>query len=116
MLSSSEKLSTPHQEISWLGKTIKEQQNTEYFPSTERVGKKVLEEYAKREASNFLRETHILPAHDLERLALKLKPEEHDKKIEELFAIALEKGIKNALDLAEKLADPHVQDDFHRFL
>jgi len=50
------------------------------------------------------------------RSQLKLKPEEHDKKIEELFGIMLESGVKNALDIVSKMNDPHLMDDFHRFL
>jgi len=58
----------------------------------------------------------VLPAHETERIVLKLKPEAHDFKMEELFALMLDKGIKSALDVVVKLNDPHLTDDFHRFL
>ena len=82
----------------------------------EQATHKTIEEYSQVEAKDFLHETRTLPAHEAERIVLKLKPETHDQKIEELFGLMLEKGIKNALDIAHKLADPHLEDDFHRFL
>lgn len=75
-----------------------------------------VEEYAKVQAEDFLHETRALPEHEAERIVLRLKPETHDKKVEELFGTMIEKGIKNALDIARKLNDPHLEDDFHRFL
>jgi hypothetical protein len=78
--------------------------------------RKTIEEYARVEAEDFLHETRTLPAHEAERIVLRLKPETHDQKIEELFGLMIEKGIKNALDIAKKMADPHLEDDFHRFL
>lgn len=77
---------------------------------------KAIEDYAKTEAQDFLHETRVLPEHQVEHLALRLKPETHDKKIEELFATMLDKGIKNALDVVRKINDAHLEDDFHRFL
>ncbi|HSE56850.1 MAG TPA: hypothetical protein VLB02_02070, partial [Candidatus Paceibacterota bacterium] len=115
-----EKFETPKQEIDWIGKTAQEriiqQAQDERAPNGTDATKKTIEAYAKAEAKEFLHETAILPTHETEHLVLKLKPEEHDIKIEELFKVALEKGIKNALDVAAKFGDPHVEDDFHRFL
>ncbi len=75
-----------------------------------------VEEYAQVQAKDFLHETRVLPAHEAEHIVLRLKPESHDKKIEELFALMLDKGIKNALDVVKKMNDAHLEDDFHRFL
>ncbi len=52
----------------------------------------------------------------LQRVVLRLSPEPHDVKMAELLSILNEKGIKNALRVVEELNDPHVVDDFHRFL
>jgi hypothetical protein len=82
----------------------------------EEATRKSIEEYAKVEAKDFLHETRALPTHEAERIVLRLRPETHDQKIEELFGLMVEKGIKNALDIAKKMADPHLEDDFHRFL
>jgi len=75
-----------------------------------------LKDYATREATDFLHTTRVVPAHESEKIVLRLKPESHDQKMEELFGIMLEHGIKNALDVVAKLDDAHVSDDFHRFL
>jgi len=113
-----EKFSTPQQEISWLGaesqKTYILQENGS--KTLESAAHETIERYAQSEARQFLHETAVLPKHETEALVLKLKPETHDKKIEELFGIMLEKGIKNALDVAAKLNNAHLEDDFHRFL
>lgn len=75
-----------------------------------------LREYAKVEAKEFLHEAHVLPAHEAERIVLNLAPEAHDARIEILFGVVMEKGIKNALDVVAKMQDAHLEDDFHRFL
>ena len=56
-----------------------------------------------------------MKSEEKDAIVLNLKPEAHDKKMEELLSILLERGIKNALDIVEKLDDPHIDDDFHRF-
>lgn len=82
----------------------------------ESATKHTLEQYAQAQASDFLHEARVLPAHEAERIVLRLKPENHDGKIEELFGVMLEHGVKNALDIVRKMNDPHLEDDFHRFL
>ncbi len=113
-----EKFSTPQQEIAWLGAESQKayilQENGE--KSIESATHETIESYARSEARDFLHETAVLPKHETESLILKLKPETHDKKIEELFGIMLDKGVKNALDVASKLNNAHLEDDFHRFL
>lgn len=49
-------------------------------------------------------------------LASTLAPEQNDETIKELRGIMEEKGIKNAFAVLEKLNNPHLEDDFHRFL
>jgi len=113
-----EKFTTNQQEIAH----IAEQSHKEYIlqhnphKTLESAATASLERYAKTQAEEFLHETKVLPSHEAEALVLKLKPETHDTKIEELFGIMLEKGIKNALDVVAKMNDSHLEDDFHRFL
>lgn len=66
-------------------------------------------------------ETVLEPAQQMspveqEQFVLRLKPEQHDAVMEELLGVLLDKGVKNALDIVEGMANPHVDDDFHRFL
>ena len=51
-----------------------------------------------------------------EGIVLKLKPEPHDNIIEELLGLVMTKGIKNTFSVVEKMNNPHIDDDFHRFL
>nr|MBP9700992.1 TraM recognition domain-containing protein [Candidatus Paceibacterota bacterium] len=82
----------------------------------EGAARHTIEQYADAEAKDFIHETAVLAPHEAERIVLRLKPEAHDQKIEELFGIMLSKGIKNALDVVAAMNDPHLTDDFHRFL
>ncbi len=75
-----------------------------------------IEQYARAEASEVLTTAHRLPEHQVEALVLKLKPEAHDRKMEELLGLLTETGIKNTLSVLTALHDPHLTDDFHRFL
>ncbi len=49
-------------------------------------------------------------------LALGLDPDNNDDTMDELRGIIETRGIKNALTVVEKLKNPHIDDDFHRFL
>jgi hypothetical protein len=76
----------------------------------------VLEEYGDTEIEAVLHPDMTLPELKQEQIVLRLKPEDHDKNIEELLGILMEHGIKNALAVLEKMNNPHLDDDFHRFL
>ncbi len=118
MIAPKETLATPAQEMAWLGAESGKEYISQTIPhkSLEDAAKFTVEQYAHAEAKDFLHQAHTLPAHEAERIVLRLKPEAHDQKIEELFGLMLEKGVKNALDMVTKLNDPHLTDDFHRFL
>lgn len=113
-----EKFTTPEQEVAYLADKAQKEYILQNEPhaTLESATNHTIEQYAQTEAKDFLHETRVLPTHETERIVLKLKPEEHDKKIEELFSLMLEKGIKNALDIVSTMKDPHLEDDFHRFL
>lgn len=49
-------------------------------------------------------------------LALNLDPTSTDETMQELRSIMETKGVKNALAVLDKVASPHLDDDFHRFL
>lgn len=118
MIAPKETLATPAQEMAWLGAESNKEYISQTVPhsSLEAAAKFAVEQYAKAEAKEFLHEAHTLPTHEAERIMLRLRPEAHDQKIEELFGLMLEKGVKNALDIVENMNDPHLSDDFHRFL
>lgn len=118
MFTPKESFKTQSEEISHISSEAHKAYALQEIPNTskERATVSAIEKYSKVEAKDFLHESRVLPEHEAERIVLRLKPESHDRKIEELFSILLEKGIKNALDIARKSADPHLEDDFHRFL
>ena len=118
MFAPKETFSSQEQEISHIASESHKAYTLQEKPGTtiESATLSTIENYAQASAEDFLHETRVLPEHQAEHIALRLKPEVHDKKIEELFGLMLDKGIKNALDVVKKLGDPHVEDDFHRFL
>jgi hypothetical protein len=115
---SQEKFTTTQEEISHLTQNAERGHilQSPGFETRENALRETVRNYALAEAKDFLHDTRVLPAHESERIILKLKPEMHDQKMEELFGVMMERGIKNALDVVEKMNDPHLTDDFHRFL
>ncbi len=118
MFAPKEKLASQKEEISHLANESQRSYVLQEggYKTPESATRETIEEYAQVEAQDFLHEARALPEHEAERIVLRLKPEAHDRKIEELFGTMIEKGIKNALDIARKMNDPHLEDDFHRFL
>ncbi|MFZ4500081.1 MAG: type IV secretory system conjugative DNA transfer family protein [Minisyncoccia bacterium] len=113
-----EKFTTPSAELAHLSDRAHKEYilQNEAHKTLEDAARASVESYARAEARDFLHETTVLPKHETESLVLKLKPEAHDTKMEELFGIMLSKGVKNALDVVKQMNDSHLEDDFHRFL
>ena len=72
--------------------------------------------YSMVPAAEVLHPSAKIPDKEYEAIVLRLQPEPHDNKMEELLGVILTHGIKNALNIMEKLNSPHLEDDFHRFL
>ncbi len=115
-----ESFSSPEAEIAYLREKIGQKE-------AELEEKKVdfeKDDIVKREISNYrdikpedvLAPDYALKQHELNSIVLDLAPERHDKKIEELVGVLNQKGIKNVLSVLTHLKDPHLEDDFHRFL
>jgi hypothetical protein len=75
-----------------------------------------LKEYANLKSEDVLNEKYSIKEHEVNKIVLELSPETHDNKIEELIHLLQEKGIHNTIKIVEKMNDPHLLDDFHRFL
>ncbi len=82
----------------------------------ERIAKETVATYQKELPEKVLSDDFCIPHKEAEGIALRLSPERHDAVMEELFGYLETKGVKNAFAIAEKLENPHVMDDFHRFL
>jgi hypothetical protein len=76
----------------------------------------VISEYKKFDPADTMHQDAVVKEKDVDALVLRLKPEPHDAKMEEMLAILLDKGISNALSIMSRLNNPHIDDDFHRFL
>lgn len=82
----------------------------------EQAVKETVAAYRNAPAETVLAPEHTLSEQEAGKIVLDLAPEPHDKKMEELAAVLSEKGVKNALLVAEALKNPHLFDDFHRLL
>lgn len=115
-----QKFNSPQEEIAFLKEHIafreKNLAREGAVYNKEDVHTQTIESYARTEAKEILTSSHHLPEHTVETLVLKLKPETHDRKMEELFGLLTETGIRNTLSVLESIKDSHLTDDFHRFL
>jgi type IV secretory pathway TraG/TraD family ATPase VirD4 len=110
---------TPKEELDYLREVVK--QNDLKMESAEKVSTRELIEENISDYKNVSSEEILSPDLKLEEkevgeIVLKLTPEKHDQKMNELLGILQEKGIKNSLSVVQKLNSPHLEDDFHRFL
>ena len=99
MFASKESFTSQSQEIAHLAnESHKNYILQEGAPKTiESATKESIEKYAQVQAQDFLHESRALPAHEAEHIVLRLRPESHDKKIEEILGIMNVKGIKSFL-------------------
>lgn len=74
-----------------------------------------VKEYVKAPHS-ILHQDYQMKEDEIEGITLDLLPETHDSQIAELFHLMETRGIKNALEVVEKMHNPHIADDFHRFV
>lgn len=122
----SKHLKTPEEELAFLRERLaaKEQEVATMrreSPTTpevhqEKISKDTIQEYKNTPHHQVLHKDYVMPKEQSEAIVLELAPEEHDEKIAELLGIMQTHGIKNALGIVERMNDPHVQDDFERFL
>lgn len=118
---SSEKFNSPEEELSYLRQVVAEKEKqvlegTNYKPDTEKLISQTLEQYKKHDPIERLSKGHLVPEKFQEEIVLELTPETHDHKIAELISMVESKGVLNVLSIIERMNDPHLQDDFHRFL
>ena len=111
----------PQQEIEFLRSQL--DRHVESYPSPEqnvevkeRVAQDIVSGYVETPKEEVLHESLHMSDEEIEGVHLKLAPEQHDTVINDLFTMMLERGIKNTLDLVAKMNNPHIEDDFHRFL
>lgn len=119
-LNNAPKFKTPEEELAFLRAHIAERekqlQEQGKEANKEHLAHNVINEYRKFAPEDVMHKSVVMKNKDVEGLVLRLHPETHDSKMEELLGILLDKGISNALSIIEKMNNPHIDDDFHRFL
>jgi hypothetical protein len=119
-LENAPKFKTPQEELDFLRAHIAErekalgEQGKEV--NKEQLAHHVISEYRQHEPEAVMHKSAAMSSKEAESMVLRLRPESHDHKMEELLGILLEKGISNSLSVVEKMNSPHIDDDFHRFL
>lgn len=105
----------------------------------ERMISNEIEHYTNQEVDRVLHEHFAMPAEHAKEIAasmsqrnperaqaaeagqnveitLELSPETHDKQIESLISRMYSEGILNTIQIVRNMNNPHLEDDFHRFL
>ena len=112
--------SSPEEELQYLRQVIagKEQAALSIGEKKDREAliAQELSSYSSQQVDRVLHEHYKIPDQEKREIVLELTPEPHDKKIEELLAILYERGVLNAISVARAMNNPHIDDDFHRFL
>ncbi|MFZ1988018.1 MAG: TraM recognition domain-containing protein [Minisyncoccia bacterium] len=113
-------LTTPEEELAYLRAQVEAKEKElfalrEVQPREEVVRERIVH-HRNIEGEKVLASEYRLTEPEVRVLALNLDPDDNDETIEELRGILEAKGVKNALSVLEKLKNPHLEDDFHRFL
>jgi hypothetical protein len=116
----SKSLKSPEEELNFLREQLAQKErevaSLKIEKKPEEIHKETINEYKQIQAAQILHKDYVMPVKKAEEIVLQLTPEEHDNKISELLGIMQTQGIKNVLSIIEKMNDPHIQDDFERFL
>lgn len=114
------RFTTPEEEIAFLREQLqhKERALSEIGVESnrEKIAEQLVDTYKHVPQEQVLHEELAVPQHQAEAVALQLVPETHDTIMEELLGQLLDKGVKNTLMVVDRMNNPHVADDFHRFL
>ncbi len=114
------KFKNPEEEIAFLRAQVaqKEKELTASGAEAKRenIAQETLSAYKEIPIKDALHKDMQISKKEHKAVALRLAPENHDSVMEELLGILLDKGVKNALAVVEGMNDPHVDDDFDRFL
>ncbi|MBL7045589.1 MAG: TraM recognition domain-containing protein [Parcubacteria group bacterium] len=114
------KFSTPEEELTFLRNELAHKERQLEAPNNEmereRIATKNINEYKAVLPEAILEDKYKLEKEEVEGIVLDLAPESHDEKMQDLLGILQEKGVKNALSVVDGMRNPHIEDDFHRFL
>lgn len=113
-------LASPEEELQYLRAQVEAKERELASLKQDRPRGEIIHEriihHRQTAAEETLAPSYRLPDKEAHALALNLDPDNNDETIEELKNIMEERGVKNAFSVLEKLNNPHLEDDFHRFL
>lgn len=119
-VAASEKFKSPEEELAYLRERVREKEAELDSPQdkleSERIAKREVAAYSEVPAATVLHETVVMAEHDIIHHVLKLEPETHDKQVDEILHLVEKSGIRNALAVAARMKNPHLEDDVHRAL
>jgi flagellar biosynthesis regulator FlbT len=107
------KFNSPEEEIAALRKKIFERPE---------AAKEVLREHTEKNPEDVLSDIHRLQPEEIKTHAEKIKEdsvgkedshEVYNRQVLQLLQLAQDKGVLNAVSIAKKIDDPHLEDDFH---
>ena len=115
-----DKFKSPEEELAYLRERVAEKEaemetQGSRFES-DRIAKREIATYASLPPATILHEAVVMPEHDILKNVLKLEPESHDRQVDEILRLVQQSGIRNALSVASKMKNPHLEDDVHRAL
>ncbi|MFA5937273.1 MAG: TraM recognition domain-containing protein [Candidatus Paceibacterota bacterium] len=115
------KFKTPEEELNFLRAHVSKREQElidagHLEEANDNAVRDIIKEYKEKPSDQVLHKDNLINKREAESIVLQLKPELHDTIMEELLGIVITKGIRNALSIVEKMANPHVDDDFHRVL
>lgn len=115
------KFKTPEEELNYLRAHVQAREEElikigHFENAKDNAARDVIGAYKDVPPEQALHKDNILSKKEHEGIVLALKPEPHDKVMEELLGILMTKGIRNALSVVSAMNNPHIDDDFHRVL
>ncbi len=115
-----ELFSSPEEELAYLRERVQKQEQVlkqkGENPDREELIMKELKEYTQSIPEKTLAKGFQMIEPHQQAIVLDLIPETHDDKMSELLGLLHDKGFLNTLSVVEKLGNPHIESDFHRFL
>jgi hypothetical protein len=119
-LEMSRRAETPAEEVDLLHKRLAERQermgiNVAERSERERVAAQELKAYKGESSEDVLHPDLIMNEQEVDRTANEFL-HDGEKQLDDLVSTLVKKGIKNTLAVADKMGNPHLSDDLHRFL
>lgn len=111
------KFDNPRDEVEYLRNRLKNiEASVKDEASAHEAISKDLDVYGSYKPEHVMSPKALMPEEDVDTIVLNLSPEKHDDKMTELMILMQKKGISHTIDIVSRLEDPHISDDFHRFL